>query len=37
MDEVHTLLGVCPQFDTVWPELTVEEHCPGPPGAFKQP
>ena len=23
---VHTILGVCPQFDTVWAELTVEEH-----------
>jgi ABC-type multidrug transport system ATPase subunit len=26
MDTVHTLLGVCPQFETVWPQLTVEEH-----------
>merc|ERR1712167_556317 len=26
MDTVHTLLGVCPQFETVWPNLTVEEH-----------
>jgi ABC-type multidrug transport system ATPase subunit len=22
MDKVHTLLGVCPQFETVWPLLT---------------
>jgi ABC-type multidrug transport system ATPase subunit len=26
MQLVHTILGVCPQFDTVWAELTVEEH-----------
>ena len=26
MDKVHTLLGVCPQFDTVYANLTVEEH-----------
>jgi len=26
MASVHTILGVCPQFDTVWSELTVEEH-----------
>lgn len=26
MESVHTILGVCPQFDTVWSELTVEEH-----------
>ena len=26
MHQVHTILGVCPQFDTVWPDLTVEEH-----------
>lgn len=26
MPLVHTILGVCPQFDTVWGELTVEEH-----------
>ena len=26
MRNVHTVLGVCPQFDTVWGELTVEEH-----------
>lgn len=23
---VHTCMGVCPQFDLLWPELTVEEH-----------
>ncbi len=23
---VHTQIGVCPQFDLVWPELTVREH-----------
>lgn len=26
MAAVHTVLGACPQFDTVWQELTVEEH-----------
>jgi len=25
MDTVHTLMGVCPQFDTLWDILTVEE------------
>ena len=24
--EVYRCLGVCPQFDTVWPEMTVQEH-----------
>jgi len=23
---VHTQMGVCPQFDLLWPDLTVEEH-----------
>ena len=26
MHKVHTKLGVCPQFDTVYANLTVEEH-----------
>jgi len=26
IDAVHTQMGVCPQFDLLWPELTVEEH-----------
>jgi ABC-type multidrug transport system ATPase subunit len=26
MSEVHTILGVCPQFDTVWADLSVQEH-----------
>ena len=26
MKSVHTILGICPQFDTVWKELTVAEH-----------
>lgn len=26
IDLVHSRLGVCPQFDLLWPELTVEEH-----------
>jgi len=26
IDSVHTQMGVCPQFDLVWPDLTVEEH-----------
>jgi len=26
IDMVHRQMGVCPQFDLVWPELTVEEH-----------
>ena len=24
--KLHEIIGVCPQFDTVWPELTVWEH-----------
>ena len=23
---VHLYIGVCPQFDLLWPDLTVEEH-----------
>jgi len=26
LDQVHLRMGVCPQFDILWPELTVEEH-----------
>ena len=26
IDKVHTQMGVCPQFDLLWPDLTVEEH-----------
>jgi ABC-type multidrug transport system ATPase subunit len=26
MREIHKLIGVCPQFDTLWPTLTPEEH-----------
>ena len=26
IDLVHTQMGVCPQFDLLWPDLTVEEH-----------
>ena len=26
IDAVHKKMGVCPQFDLLWPELTVEEH-----------
>ena len=26
IDKVHLLIGVCPQFDILWPDLTVEEH-----------
>lgn len=26
IDKVHLYIGVCPQFDLLWPELTVEEH-----------
>jgi len=26
IDQVHLRIGVCPQFDLLWPELTVEEH-----------
>jgi ABC-type multidrug transport system ATPase subunit len=26
MSEIHTVLGVCPQFDIVWDDLTVCEH-----------
>jgi len=26
IDEVRTNMGVCPQFDLLWPELTVREH-----------
>jgi ABC-type multidrug transport system ATPase subunit len=26
MQQIHKLIGVCPQFDTLWPSLTPEEH-----------
>ena len=26
MDAIHQCVGVCPQFDLLWPQLTVEEH-----------
>ena len=26
IENVHTQMGVCPQFDLLWPDLTVEEH-----------
>ena len=26
IDMVHTQVGVCPQFDLLWPDLTIEEH-----------
>lgn len=26
IDSVHMEMGVCPQFDLLWPDLTVEEH-----------
>ena len=26
IDSVHTQMGVCPQFDLLWPDLTVAEH-----------
>lgn len=26
IEKVHLEMGVCPQFDLLWPELTVEEH-----------
>jgi ABC-type multidrug transport system ATPase subunit len=26
LSKVQMSLGVCPQFDLLWPELTVEEH-----------
>ncbi len=26
IDMVHMNMGVCPQFDILWDELTVEEH-----------
>ena len=26
IDKVHLEMGVCPQFDILWPQLTVEEH-----------
>lgn len=26
LDSVHQVLGICPQFDTVWPDLTVSDH-----------
>jgi ABC-type multidrug transport system ATPase subunit len=26
MQQIHKLIGVCPQFDTLWPTLTPEEH-----------
>jgi ABC-type multidrug transport system ATPase subunit len=26
IDKVHMHMGVCPQFDILWDELTVEEH-----------
>ena len=26
LSEIYKIIGVCPQFDCLWPELTVEEH-----------
>lgn len=26
LEKVHLEMGVCPQFDLLWPMLTVEEH-----------
>lgn len=26
IEKVHLNIGVCPQFDILWPQLTVEEH-----------
>ncbi len=26
MDKIRSLMGVCPQFDVLWPELTGKEH-----------
>jgi ABC-type multidrug transport system ATPase subunit len=26
MDEIRSIMGVCPQFDILWDELTAEEH-----------
>jgi ABC-type multidrug transport system ATPase subunit len=26
IDQVHLVIGICPQFDVHWPNLTVEEH-----------
>jgi ABC-type multidrug transport system ATPase subunit len=26
MRQIHKLIGICPQFDTLWPTLTPEEH-----------
>lgn len=26
IEKVHLEMGVCPQFDILWPQLTVEEH-----------
>ena len=26
MHEIHNVLGVCPQFDILWDDLTVKEH-----------
>lgn len=26
MSEIRNSLGVCPQFDILWPDLTVDEH-----------
>ncbi len=26
MEHIRTLMGVCPQFDILWDELTAEEH-----------
>lgn len=26
IEQVHLRIGVCPQFDLLWPQLTVEEH-----------
>ena len=26
IEKVHLNMGVCPQFDILWPDLTVEEH-----------
>lgn len=26
MEEVYKILGVCPQFNILWPDMTVSEH-----------
>ena len=26
LEEIKKIMGVCPQFDILWPELTAEEH-----------